>query len=991
MRKINIRESLLNMDRETNCQYDLTSLYEACKLDDKKKSELVKYIDAYDFDATNRFLSNEAASQGLMENTSDDMIDEDFSKYAIDEDVETFNFNDEGDEATLDEKYVNGKWEPEFGPEWKEEDIALWKSIDWKARNYERYVDETDTFEGEVVAYSADEDPKYATVTFAKELSANPIYSPAYKPTSNPFEGTVGFMYDGTKHNGYMVMDRTETQEVYDMMFENLNEAAGDIFDKTKRIAKGLGQGIKNSFTKKDDGTRPIDNVVRQAVTQGKKDFKSATDSAKDTFNKHIVDTAMSGKQPETNPDNQRVKVNGKSVLARDVKYVKQEKDGKTTIINNSRYNNLTPQEKAKYTAALQEDILDDSDYEPGVEAGKDFFEDGKDFAWMKRHGDVYHLDFDNWAVWEAFCHDDGEMYYFVVDEDSEFVDWGPVDTVEEAQEFLQSKVNDWENDDLDESKSIKENLDRESMIKAILLVYNGRHLYQSKLDDFIYDNGADSIYELSDSEVAEFYNKVRKEVKRNPDNSFEIEDAFNLLDDNGYVNESKSIKESAKIIRCRDCKTEFTSNDELDKAMYKGVPYYICSVCETPIKRIPKSELDPNNEIEYVIYESKSIKEEFNIQDYYNQTLNKFNNIYSTINDDYDTFETGVELAMQDLTDEANKAELLRCDNREEVKTFTNKLINTRKYDTLTVYPEVRSGYYDVIDYLNRLANKSKSIDEGVISDNKKIQALWDDFFDKYDKVAWSISEVVDKYKEQGLESQANKGKEYNNKLINIYKTLEKACNDNSIERATQIKNEADKIIRMITSYINRMTNESKSINEDIDDKYTESELISIARKVVGKYGIGRFFITDYNHGYQLNVGMSRDDEEKYQDIAEKLVSELGLSTGDYNFDDNFIVVNITNIINALGLNESKSINESADTMIYLFPELTDEDVEMAKAYGLQFIGYNHGPDGEENNWVMRGTEASLNRFADKYLGYELHPAYLYYEDDFAGDIVAV
>ena len=87
----------------------------------------------------------------------------------------------------------------------------------------------------------------------------------------------------------------------------------------------------------------------------------------------------------------------------------------------------------------------------------------------------------------------------------------------------------------------------------------------------------------------------------------------------------------------------------------------------------------------------------------------------------------------------------------------------------------------------------------------------------------------------------------------------------------------------------------------------------------------------------------------------------------------------------------EKAELNESTNDMIYLFPELTDEDLEMAKAYGLQFIGYNHGPNGEENNWVMRGTEASLNRFADKYLGYELHPDYLYYEDDFAGDIEAV
>ena len=64
---------------------------------------------------------------------------------------------------------------------------------------------------------------------------------------------------------------------------------------------------------------------------------------------------------------------------------------------------------------------------------------------------------------------------------------------------------------------------------------------------------------------------------------------------------------------------------------------------------------------------ESKSINEEFNIQDYYNQTLNKFNNIHSNVNDDYDTFETGVELAIQDLTDETNKSELFRCNNREE------------------------------------------------------------------------------------------------------------------------------------------------------------------------------------------------------------------------------------------------------------------------------------------------------------------------------------
>lgn len=87
--------------------------------------------------------------------------------------------------------------------------------------------------------------------------------------------------------------------------------------------------------------------------------------------------------------------------------------------------------------------------------------------------------------------------------------------------------------------------------------------------------------------------------------------------------------------------------------------------------------------------------------------------------------------------------------------------------------------------------------------------------------------------------------------------------------------------------------------------------------------------------------------------------------------------------------LGESKSIKESANTMIYLFPELTDEDLNAAKGYGLQFLGKNHGPDGSEDNWVLKGYESSLRMFADKYLGYELHPDYLYDEEDFAGDII--
>ena len=86
---------------------------------------------------------------------------------------------------------------------------------------------------------------------------------------------------------------------------------------------------------------------------------------------------------------------------------------------------------------------------------------------------------------------------------------------------------------------------------------------------------------------------------------------------------------------------------------------------------------------------------------------------------------------------------------------------------------------------------------------------------------------------------------------------------------------------------------------------------------------------------------------------------------------------------------NMKQTITEDSITYLYLFPELTDEDLEMLKAYGLRFEGKNHGATGDEDNWVVTGSRAALERYAEKWLGYELHPGYLYEYDDFAGDIV--
>ena len=71
MKLVNIRESLLEIDRATDCQYDLTSLYESCKLKDEDKQQLVQYIEAHEEPAEmGKFLATKC--EGVTEKLGDD-------------------------------------------------------------------------------------------------------------------------------------------------------------------------------------------------------------------------------------------------------------------------------------------------------------------------------------------------------------------------------------------------------------------------------------------------------------------------------------------------------------------------------------------------------------------------------------------------------------------------------------------------------------------------------------------------------------------------------------------------------------------------------------------------------------------------------------------------------------------------------------------------------------------------------------------------------
>lgn len=84
----------------------------------------------------------------------------------------------------------------------------------------------------------------------------------------------------------------------------------------------------------------------------------------------------------------------------------------------------------------------------------------------------------------------------------------------------------------------------------------------------------------------------------------------------------------------------------------------------------------------------------------------------------------------------------------------------------------------------------------------------------------------------------------------------------------------------------------------------------------------------------------------------------------------------------------EGGACGESLDeAYIYLFPDVPamGDYKNECKKFGLKFLGKNYFED--EKNLVIKGSKANLKKYAD-FLDYDLHPDYLYDENDFAGDI---
>lgn len=103
---------------------------------------------------------------------------------------------------------------------WGKREAAIWRNTDWKARNYKPMLINNDSFTKDVKVNGLKGTYKILkNVKFVLEISPNTIYAPRYVPLEEYTKyKDYAWVYDGNKKNGYIVIDRADTYELYDLL-----------------------------------------------------------------------------------------------------------------------------------------------------------------------------------------------------------------------------------------------------------------------------------------------------------------------------------------------------------------------------------------------------------------------------------------------------------------------------------------------------------------------------------------------------------------------------------------------------------------------------------------------------------------------------------------------------------------------------------------------------------------------------------------------------
>ena len=148
------------------------------------------------------------------------------------------------------------------------------------------------------------------------------------------------------------------------------------------------------------------------------------------------------------------------------------------------------------------------------------------------------------------------------------------------------------------------------------------------------------------------------------------------------------------------------------------------------------------------------------------------------------------------------------------------------------------------------------------------------------------------------------------------------------------------------------------------------------------GYYEAAQIYINHEEEFEDLDEDFRKEQLERFNKFLKELKEKYGLTqltrVGSASNGETFYDV----VKEGIG-----DFEEDDELYIYLFPVCKAiEPITDAKKFNLEILGRNEFED--EHNYVVEGTRTDLIRFAN-YVDYDLHPDYLYKEEDFAGEIL--
>lgn len=144
-------------------------------------------------------------------------------------------------------------------------------------------------------------------------------------------------------------------------------------------------------------------------------------------------------------------------------------------------------------------------------------------------------------------------------------------------------------------------------------------------------------------------------------------------------------------------------------------------------------------------------------------------------------------------------------------------------------------------------------------------------------------------------------------------------------------------------------------------------SHVFKLAKR---KNEYGEFVVKEYVDGkFREDGSYYTDDWEDAVGTMKNIASRLGLTVKPAG--TGFIA-------------DSKPTVKDSGEYVYQFPaDMTKEDITMAEKYGLKYLGVVNENGFQPGDHLIKGPLFKLKKYCREFLGYQMHPDYLYKEND--------